>query len=259
MALTYSEYLKIDELLSLQQVRSDGPDHDELLFIITHQVYELWFKQIIHELEHLCQLFTGGDRHRALHTLKRLGKILKTLTQQIDVLETLTPLEFNSFRNRLESASGFQSEQFRELECILGLRDKNTLAKLKQDNPSSKIAARIKQASLWDAFLHFLNNAEHLIPQTYLNRDVEQAIAPSPEIQKVLITIYRSDPLISEICEALVDFDEGLQEWRYRHVKMVERTIGVKMGTGGSAGAEYLRTTLFKPLWPDLWAIRSDL
>ena len=112
---------------------------------------------------------------------------------------------------------------------------------------------------MWDAFLQFLHQAGYAVPDADLNRDITQAVQPSPNTQTLLLTIYRNDPLLSEICEALVDFDEGMQEWRYRHVKMVERTIGTKFGTGGSAGAGYLRQTLFKPLWPDLWEIRSSL
>ena len=260
MTLSYNTYLKIDQLLGLQQALSDGPEHDELLFIVTHQVYELWFKQIIHELDHLSQLFNRGDRNRALHTLKRLAKILKTLTQQVDILETLTPLEFNTFRDRLESASGFQSMQFRELEMLLGLKDPKKIETLNlADDGALRVQQRYLQASLWDAFLVFLNNSQHPVSGAVLNRDVRQPLIANPELQKVLIDVYHNDPLISEICEALVDFDEGLQEWRYRHVKMVERTIGAKFGTGGSPGAAYLRETLFQPLWPDLWEIRSQL
>lgn len=260
MALTYSEYLKLDELLSLQQSRSDGPEHDELLFIVTHQVYELWFKQLIHEIDRLCQSFVEGERPPALHTLKRLEKILKTLTQQVDVLETLTPLEFNSFRSYLETASGFQSAQFRELECLLGLREAKKLNNLDQNDPLTKKALkRFQQRSLWDTFLLFLSTQGYQIPQQILDRDYEKAIIANDDVQNILIGIYRDDKLTREICEALVDFDEGLQEWRYRHVKMVERTIGVKFGSGGSSGAKYLRETLFQPLWPDLWEIRSRL
>lgn len=260
MALTYNEYLKVDQLLTLQNQRSQGPEHDELLFIVTHQVYELWFKQVLHEVDFLHELFLQGDRNRALHTLKRLEKILKTLTQQVDVLETLTPLEFASFRDSLETASGFQSIQFRALEFSLGAKD---AAKLNPPNAGQHhtqlLRQRYEQPSLWDAFLHFLNRDGHPVPEVQLKRDVTQVIVGDVKLQAVLINLYRSDPLSVEICEALIDFDEGLQEWRYRHVKMVERTIGTKFGTGGSAGAAYLRETLFKPLWPDLWAIRAKL
>ena len=260
MAVTYNEYLKIDQLLALQQARSAGPEHDELLFIVIHQVYELWFKQILHEVDFLQQLFNQGDRNRALHTLKRLEKILKTLTQQVDILETLTPLEFNAFRDRLETASGFQSLQFRELECVLGLKPKQKMAAISAEpKPQSRLQQRLTAPSLWDGFLQFLHLNDCAVPPSALRRDVTQAVTVDTEVQNLLLTIYRIDPLLSEICEAMVDFDEGLQEWRYRHVKMVERTIGSKFGTGGSSGAEYLKSTLFQPLWPDLWEIRAKL
>jgi len=260
MTLTYGTYLKIDALLSLQQARSPGPEHDELLFIVTHQVYELWFKQILHEVDYLYRLFAQGDRNRALHTLKRLLKILKTLTQQVDVLETLTPLEFNSFRDRLETASGFQSVQFRELECLLGLKQQEKISLMTLSQPEqSRLQQRLANPSLWDGFLRLLLNNNYLVPDDALQRDVSQTVQTSSGVQQLLIQIYREDPQLSEICEAMVDFDEGMQEWRYRHVKMVERTIGVKFGTGGSPGATYLKTTLFQPLWPDLWEIRARL
>ncbi len=260
MAMTYSDYLKITELLALQQERSNGPEHDELLFIVTHQVYELWFKQILHELDYLHSLFNEGERNRALHTLKRLEKILKTLTQQVDVLETLTPLEFNTFRDRLETASGFQSVQFRELECVLGVKQHDKIAAMEiSPQDRQRLQKRIDSPCLWDGFLQFLKCNQHAVPNSALARDVTQSVVANPELQTLLVNLYRNDALLSEICEALIDFDEGMQEWRYRHVKMVERTIGVKFGTGGSPGAAYLRTTLFQPLWPDLWEIRAQL
>lgn len=254
MSITYNSYLKINQLLALQQEQSYGPEHDELLFIITHQVYELWFKQILHEVDHLCVLFNQGDRNRALHTLKRLAKILKTLTQQVDVLETLTPLEFNSFREALETASGFQSVQFRELEIALGNKSPEKKASPKASSvEKQRLEHRFQQSSLWDCFTQFIKQNGF-----QFDHGVESN-QPNPQLQAILINIYRNDPLITEICEAMIDVDEGIQEWRYRHVKMVERTIGTKFGTGGSSGADYLRTTLFKPLWPDLWEIRAKL
>jgi tryptophan 2,3-dioxygenase len=260
MSLTYSSYLKINDLLDIQHCQSTGPDHDELLFIITHQVYELWFKQIIHEIDHLIQLFTSAERHRALHTLKRLEKILKTLTQQVDILETLTPLEFNSFREQLATASGLQSIQFREMEMALGLKQEGKWDVVGADTTEKeRLRLRYNSPSLWDAFIQFLDQIGHAPPTKQLKRDFTLPITTNKKLQTLLVHIYRNDPLTSEICEALVDIDEGLQEWRYRHVKMVERTIGTKIGTGGSSGADYLQSTLFKPLWPDLWGIRKRL
>jgi tryptophan 2,3-dioxygenase len=260
VALTYSSYLKLDELLSLQQPLSVGPEHDETLFIVIHQVYELWFKEIIHELDYLQQLLLAKDAPRAAHTLKRILTILKVIVAQIDVLETMTPLEFLSFRDRLESGSGFQSFQFRELEFVLGAKDPAALERYPAGSAHRvRLERRIAAPTLWDAFLRFLAGHGHAVPRAALERDVTRPPEPSPELQRILIDVYRRDPTVASLCERLVDLDEGLQEWRYRHVKMVQRTIGTKRGTGGSAGAAYLMTTLNRPLFPDLWAIRADL
>jgi len=255
--VTYSSYLKLDELLSLQR---PGPEHDETLFIIVHQVYELWFKALLHELDYLQGLLRANDRSRALHTFKRILTILKVLVTQIDILETMTPLEFLSFRDRLESGSGFQSFQFRELEFVLGKKSRGAIDRYPDDSPQRRrLEARYAQPALWDAFLACLAQNGYGVPKTLLTRDPTGLVEPSPELQRVLVEVYRRDPVTSQVCERLVDLDEGFQEWRYRHVKMVERTIGTKRGTGGSAGAEYLRTTLNQPVFPDLWAIRTDL
>ena len=259
-AVTYSSYLRVDELLELQQPRSDGPEHDELLFIVIHQVYELWFKEILHEIDHVKRLLEADEAHRAQHTLKRILTILKVLVAQLDILETMTPLEFLSFRERLEAASGFQSDQFRQLEFTLGRKSRQAIQRFAADTRARQaLEQRYTDATLWDAFLRYLKREGYAVPDDALARDVTAAVEPSEPIQQILITIYRRDPKNSEICERLVDLDEGVQEWRYRHVKMVERTIGVKMGTGGSAGAAYLATTIGSPLFPDLWAIRSRL
>jgi len=259
-ALTYSSYLRLDELLGLQTPLSEGPEHDEHLFIVIHQVYELWFKQLLHELEHLGRRLQAGDADAAMHTTRRVLTILKTVVAQIDVLETMTPLGFNSFRDRLESASGFQSAQFRVLEAVLGRRDASMLAPYAE---GSEVRRRISEAmarpGLYDSLLRFLETRGHRVPRAALERDVTLPLEPDPAVQETLIAVYRGDPPGAAVCERLVDMDEGIQEWRYRHVKMVERTIGAKAGTGGSPGAEYLRNTLFRPAFPDLWDIRSRL
>jgi tryptophan 2,3-dioxygenase len=260
MALTYSSYLKIDQLLELQQPLSEGPEHDETLFIVIHQVYELWFKQILHELELLQLSLEEGDTPVALATLKRILTILKTLVAQIDVLETMTPISFSSFRPRLEAASGFESAQFREVEMALGLKREGALRHYAGGSAErARLESRFPRPSVWISFLRYLSRAGYPIPDQELERDPRLSTEASRPVQKVLLEIYRADPLTTQLCERLVDLDEGLQEWRYRHVKMVERTIGTKQGTGGSAGAEYLRSTLNKPLFPDLWAIRVEL
>jgi tryptophan 2,3-dioxygenase len=260
MSLTYASYLRLDELLSLQQPRAGALEHDETLFIVIHQVYELWFKEVLHELDHLMALLRANDTPPALHTLKRVLTILKVLVAQIDVLETMTPLEFLSFRERLETGSGFQSFQFRELECLLGGKSRAAAERYPAGSEHrARVERRLNAPTLWDAFLAYLARNGYPVPPGALARDVTRPIEPDLALQRVLIDVYRRDPTVRLVCERLIDFDEGVMEWRYRHVKMVQRTIGTKRGTGGSAGAEYLMTTLNKPAFPDLWAIRSEL
>jgi tryptophan 2,3-dioxygenase len=259
-ALTYGNYLQIDALLDLQRPRSDGPEHDELLFIVIHQVYELWFKELLHEFDRAMHLFRQGDAHRAQHTLRRILAILKVMVAQLDILETMTPLEFLSFRSRLEAASGFQSDQFRQIEFLLAHKSRAAVERF-QAGSRARMAldARWSAPTLWDAFLEYLEREGYPIPESERRRDVTRPLEPDPELQQVLISVYRRDPKNSELCERLVDLDEGVQEWRYRHVKMVERTIGMKPGTGGSSGARYLQGTVGRSLFPDLWEIRAAL
>ena len=260
MALTYPRYLQLESLLGLQQPLSDGPEHDEMLFIVIHQVYELWFKQILHEVDLLQRSLEDGDTPTALATLKRTLTILKVLVSQIDVLETMTPVSFNSFRHRLDSASGFESSQFRALEFTLGYKRPGAATRYPEDSAERRaLEERLERPSVWTSFLRYLARQGYPIPAEDLERDPREATVESPGVQEVLLDIYRHDPLQAQLCERFVDLDEGLQEWRYRHVKMVERTIGTKRGTGGSMGAEYLRTTVGKALFPDLWAIRVRL
>ena len=259
-SVAYGSYLAVDELLALQRPRSEGPEHDEMLFIVIHQVYELWFKQVLHELDHVMTLLGSDDAHRAQHSLKRILTILKVMVAQLDILETMTPLEFQSFRARLEASSGFQSDQFRQLEFVLGKKAPQAVEHFAPETRArAALERRFAAPTLWDAFLRYLDRQGYAIPAEQLRRDVTQSTASSPAIQDTLIDVYRRDPKHAEMCERLVDLDEGIQEWRYRHVKMVQRTIGAKAGTGGSSGAQYLATTLMTPLFPDLWEIRSRL
>jgi tryptophan 2,3-dioxygenase len=263
-AVTYSTYLAIDELLAIQRplsVAPDGrPEHDELLFIVIHQVYELWFKQLLHELAEVQRTLEAGDPDTTLHLLNRVLKILKTLVAQIDVLETMTPLQFTSFRDRLESASGFQSAQFREVEAVLGRRDASAPA---AQPAGSAARARIEAAqgrrSVWGLFLQFVAARGHVLADDVLARDVTLPAQPDERVQDVLVALYHEDADGALVAERLVDVDEGFQEWRYRHVKMVERTIGQRVGTGGSPGTAYLLKTLNQPYFPDLWTVRSEL
>ena len=260
MALTYGSYLRIPELLSLQTPVSDGPEHDEMLFIVIHQVYELWFKQQLHEADQACRQLTIGQESGAVATLQRMRTILKTMVAQIDVLETMTPVQFLSFRKFLENSSGFQSAQFRAFEFCLGKKSRRFADMFADGTPErAMLDARYQGPTLWDAFARHLKARGLDVPATILERDVTQPVSADPATQTLLLDLYRRRGDLRSLCEILVDLDEGVQEWRYRHVKMVERTIGFKTGTGGSSGAEYLRSTLFQPLFPDLWAIRSEL
>lgn len=256
--MTYGEYLRIPELLSLQQLQS-GSEHDELLFITIHQVYELWFQQILHELDRLAEWIDDDELVRGSHQLVRVLKILKTMVGQLDVLETMTPLEFLSFRDFLGNSSGFQSVQFRELEFLLGHRQQQHLDRFEGTPDHERLAARWEAPSLWHHFLELLDRRGFSLPAEVLDVEPGASTASDERVQDALVEAYRSDPGLREFCELLTDMDEGLMEWRYRHVMMVMRTIGTKMGTGGSSGAGYLRSTLFNPLFPDLWEIRTRL
>ena len=260
MPLTYADYLKIDQLLALQQPRSEPPEHDEHLFIIIHQVYELWFKLLLHEFEKIKRDFSAGDLYGAVATFKRCRTVLKTLVGQLDVLETMTPMSFTSFRDRLETASGFQSVQFRELEFVLGYKRPDTL-KYYQRIPGALVTLnrRLQQRSVHDHFYDFLATRGVALPERIRHRKPADPIAADEHIQNVLLDLYEQAPDVGILLELMTDFDEGLQEWRYRHVKLVERTIGNKHGTGGSPGIEFLKQSLFQPVFPDLWAIRHKL
>src|SRR5687767_10501244 len=191
-SLTYSSYLRLDEVLGAQRPRSE--EHDELLFIVIHQVYELWFKQLLHEGAMLQERLEEGDTPHALHTLKRILTILKTIVAQIDVLETMTPRQFLAFRDRLEAASGFQSAQFRELEAMLGRRDARVLRHYAPDSRErARIAAAAARPSLFDSFLRYLAGQGYAVPAAALERDVAQPLEPSPEVQRALLATYRDD------------------------------------------------------------------
>src|SRR5215212_1942357 len=180
-SVTYGSYLAVDELLALQRPRSEGPEHDEMLFIVIHQVYELWFKQVLHEVDRVIALLGKRDPYRAQHSLKRILTILKVLVAQLDILETMTPLEFQSFRQRLEAASGFQSDQFRQLEFVLGNKSRSAIARFSADTRArSALESRYGNATLWDAFLKYLAREGFRIPQALLTRDVTATIEPSP-------------------------------------------------------------------------------
>ncbi len=260
MSLTYSNYLKIEELLRLQQVPPDAPEHDETLFIIIHQVYELWFKLLLHEFDRVKIQLSGNDMYGAIATFKRARTVMKTLVSQLDILETMTPMSFSNFRARLASASGFQSAQFRELEFVLGYKRREMLELHEPNSPAyARIEQRFNERSVVDHFYDFLETNGVSIPAEIEEKDVTAATIANETLQRGIERLYRTDDRVAMLFELMTDFDEGFQEWRYRHVMMVERTIGTKPGTGGSPGAAFLRSTLFNPVFPDLWAVRSNL
>lgn len=261
--LTYNDYLKVPELLSLQKPQSEPVHHDEMLFIIIHQSYELWFKLILHEMETAIELMEQKNILRANHFLTRVVEILRILIPQIHILETMTPAEFLQFRGKLNPASGFQSIQFREVEFLAGLRDERYLAFFK-DRPEmrEKLVTRMKETSLRDAYYKLLKALGFDLPE---DTSVE-AFNTKPEVrEKILTTLsmfYRYPekqmPLYL-LTESLVDLDEHLALWRDHHVRVVERIIGFKVGTGGSSGAQYLQSTTRKQCFPCLWQVRTVL
>ncbi|MEM7167876.1 MAG: tryptophan 2,3-dioxygenase family protein [Planctomycetota bacterium] len=259
MALTYGTYLHVDRLLDLQEPQSSPAEHDETLFIIIHQAYELWFKQMLHELQKVEQDLSSDDLFGAIHTFKRLRTIMKTLVGQIDILETMTPMSFTSFRNRLDEASGFQSVQFREFEFALGYKRPRMIAFHKDPVAVEKLQRRLEERSLIDYFYDFLEHRGVAIPAEVRDRDLTESNAPNEVVQQGILQLYKSQPDVAILFELMTDFDEGLQEWRYRHVKLVERSIGSKKGTGGSLGVAFLKESLFLSVLPDLWAIRHEL
>jgi tryptophan 2,3-dioxygenase len=257
MQLTYSKYLDVERLLALQTPQSDPVEHDELLFIVIHQVYELWFKQVLWELDRVKRQFSDNDLFGAIATFKRVRMILKTLVGQLDVLETMTPMSFAGFRQRLETASGFQSVQFRELEFVLGHKRPEVLEYFVHDPPGrARLARRLEQRSVVDHFYDLLERRGVSLPASLRTKPPREANAANEAVQEALLALYRQRRETSILFELMLDVDEGLQEWRYRHVKIVERTIGNKQGTGGSLGVEFLKATLFRPVFHDLWAIR---
>ncbi len=260
MTLTYSSYLQIPELLELQTVQSDPEEHDEMLFIVIHQTYELWFKLLLHELDHVKDTLSTGDLYGSIAIFQRCRTLMKTLVGQLDIIETMTPMSFTSFRDRLDTSSGFQSSQFREVEFVLGYKRPKMLEFLPNSAPgTARARQRLEERSVIDHFYDFLEHEQITIPAHLRERAPAEPATADEAIQDALYTLYQTRPDLAILFELMTDLDEGMQEWRYRHVKMVERTIGSKQGTGGSPGVEFLKRSLFMPVFPDLWAVRHRL
>lgn len=249
--LTYGSYLRLPQLLDSQHLESDPPAHDELLFITIHQVYELWFKQLLHEVGAARDAMTEGRLWWAQHLLTRVHVIERVLVHQIDVLETMTPQDFLEFRQRLAPASGFQSVQYRELEFLSGAKDPSYVERFRglTGVEEQRLAARLAEPSLWDAFLDVLRAND-------LPADTDEQVSDS---LRTVAHDRSQHAAVWALSEGLLQHDELAASWRARHVVMVERMIGGKSGTGGSSGAAYLRSRVPITYYPVLWDLRSEL
>jgi aminocarboxymuconate-semialdehyde decarboxylase len=264
--LTYSSYLRVPELLELQHPQSKPEHHDELLFIIVHQTYELWFKELLHDLDAVVanlQLAGGNAQsydevYEAARLLRRCTEITRVLIEQFTILETMLPTHFLAFRGKLEPASGFQSEQFRELEFLCGLKDQKMLRYHKPTPEAyAQLERRLREPSVHDAFFGALRAIGKL--------NVDESATDQERFgvrARAVLALYRDEHQNRhwiDVCERLTEFDELVVSWRLRHVQLVERVIGVRMGTGGSAGSSYLKLTLDKKFFPELWEARTLL
>ncbi len=248
-SLSYNKYLKVRELVELQSRLVLPEKHDELLFIIIHQTFELWFKQILHELDATLVYIKENRIMRAIRNLRRVCEIEKILVEQFKVLETMTPHDFLLFRDELKPASGFQSTQFREIEFLSGLKDEKLMRFFDEEFAIERLNRRLGAETLHDAYFNFLTTREFAV-DTFENR-VESVVKIIRDIEQF--------PEEFELQEILIEHDELISQWRFHHIKMVERTVGGKMGTGGSEGVGYLATTLAKRFYPEFWEARTRL
>jgi tryptophan 2,3-dioxygenase len=251
--MTYGRYLALDQILSAQHQLSNN--HDELLFIIIHQTKELWLKQIIAELVIAKDLVRNGAQREAYKSLARVSRIQAVMTLSWDVLATMTPADYTQFRSVLGTSSGFQSDQFRTMEIMLGVRGGG--------HPKGEQAEKaLREPSLWDDANYALAAAGLEVPDAVLKRDVTQAYVPSTEVEEAWAHVYREPQKywdLYQLAEKLVDLDDAFLGWRHKHVLTVARIIGKKMGTGGTAGVSYLESTLSKRCFPELWTLRTLL
>ncbi len=248
--LSYNEYLKVPSLLEQQQTLSDPTSHDELLFIIIHQTYELWFKQILHEIDATIKWLGEGRPFRVNHSLKAVTAIEKIMVSQIHILESMAQIGFLEFRDKLNPASGFQSMQFRELEFVSGQKDEKILEFFKFDDFAyGRLKERFEKPSLGDAFWALLGREGFAVATHEERVEAIVEILTHPEKHANLFNMQ----------DLLIDHDENISLWRYHHVLMVERMLGMKRGTGGSDGVGYLMTTLTKKFFPEIWEARTHL
>ena len=259
--MTYARYLALDDLLACQHPQSELDD--EMLFIIIHQTKELWLKQIIREMK-LAKVQVQADALiPAYKALARVSRIQAVMTLSWDVLSTMTPSDYTRFRHVLGPSSGFQSDQFRTVEYMLGLKDGGFL-KYQEDRPEAQQAMRdaLQTPSIWDDALAAASRAGLPIPAEVLNRDFSQPYVAHTEVEDAFLTVYREPERyweLYQLAEKLVDLDDAMATWRHKHVITVERVIGGKRGTGGTAGVSYLQATLAKRAFPELWSLRTEL
>ncbi|WP_460932046.1 tryptophan 2,3-dioxygenase [Phycicoccus ginsengisoli] len=260
-AMSYGDYLELDRLLSAQHPRSVPPQHDELLFIIQHQTSELWLKLMLHELRSARELLAADDLAPALKRLARVKHIQVVLTGQWSVLATLTPSEYALIRPFLATSSGFQSWQYRAVEFLLGNKNAEMLQVFDHDEAArSMLAELLHQPSLYDEFLRHLARTGYAVPQRLLERDWSQPYRFDEALVDTFAGVYAAPHDhwgVYETCEELVDIEDNFQQWRFRHLQVVTRTIGHKRGTGGSSGVDFLRRALDLTFFPELYAVRT--
>jgi tryptophan 2,3-dioxygenase len=261
--LNYADYLRLDILLSAQRPLSSPPHHDEMLFIIQHQVGELWFKLVLFELRAACVRIRADDLGPCEKILSRVKAILRQLFEQWAVLETLTPSEYAQFRQVLGPASGLQSHQYRAIEFVLGNKQAEMLELFAHDEEARRdLAAQLASPSLYDEFLRYLARNGHAVPPSSIDRDWSEPYRRNAELVPVLARIYAEPQahwIAYAMCEKLVDIDEQFQLWRFRHMKTVERIIGYKPGTGGSSGVGFLKKVVDLSFFPELLEVRSAI
>ena len=261
--LSYAGYLSLDQLLSAQNPRCEPPNHDEMLFIVAHQTSELWMKLVNHELRAAIAHLNADRVDSSLKVLSRVKQIQKQLFETWAVLETLTPSEYLGFRHALGPASGFQSEQYRTIEFLLGNKNADTLAVFAHDaDKFARLSSVLHAPSLYDEFLSYLARHGHSIPDSCLNRDFSEPHRRKPELVQVFKQIYEAPQKYWDAyhcCEQLVDVEVAFQLWRFRHMKTVERIIGYKRGTGGSAGVAFLKQALDLTFFPELFDVRTEI
>ena len=258
---TYGDYLKLDQLLSAQQ--SLSKEHDELAFIIIHHVQELWLKLVAYEIEAAIAAIRADHLPPAFKSLARVTRIQEQLITAWDVLSTMTPADYLAFRSALGPASGFQSYQYRLVEFRLGAKDPEMLLPHRHDPVvHAKLHAALTEPSLYDEALRLLAKRGHPVPKEVLDRDFSQPYVSNPQVRDIWLSIYRESQEhfdLYELAEELVDVEDWFQQWRFRHMKTVERIIGHKTGTGGSSGVGYLKTALDRSFFPELWEVRTYL